>query len=324
MKEGPSADSQAGKVSVLLDPTEPPGVPQGPSRFPRLFIPPGPPDPPPSGLPEGGQEAVVVTPRGRQVPPADICGVEAPGSLQASEIPGNRDQSGWENRPRTPPSILAPHRAAINPQGLGAGCGAGFWGARGRQSIPGKGRGGTRQPRLTWIRLAAGVLLFSKCFCRCCSCTLRAKPEPRMPWGQEGTGPWLPAHTGPHPEAALSLSSPVLAPGSLPRPHSRRAERRRRCRAGRIRPPASGPATSAAPCPRSRWWSGSPARGHSSEGPAGRSPRHRPVPPSCSPPGAGGPRGGPSLPCPTTGNRRRWRTARWRPSRPGTPGRRRR
>lgn len=34
----------------------------------------------------------------------------------------------------------------------------------------------------TWMRLAAGFLLFSKCFCRCCSCTFRAKPEPRMPY----------------------------------------------------------------------------------------------------------------------------------------------
>ena len=32
-----------------------------------------------------------------------------------------------------------------------------------------------------WMRLAAGFLLFSKCFCRCCSCTLRANPEPSMP-----------------------------------------------------------------------------------------------------------------------------------------------
>lgn len=34
----------------------------------------------------------------------------------------------------------------------------------------------------TWMRLAAGFLLFSKCFCRCCSCTFRANPDPRMPW----------------------------------------------------------------------------------------------------------------------------------------------
>lgn len=33
----------------------------------------------------------------------------------------------------------------------------------------------------TWIRLAAGFLLFSKCFWRCCSCTFNANPEPRMP-----------------------------------------------------------------------------------------------------------------------------------------------
>lgn len=35
--------------------------------------------------------------------------------------------------------------------------------------------------RYTWIRPAAGLRLFSKCFCLCCSWTLRAKPEPRMP-----------------------------------------------------------------------------------------------------------------------------------------------
>jgi len=34
----------------------------------------------------------------------------------------------------------------------------------------------------TWMRLAAGFLLFSKCFCRCCSCTFSAKPDPRMPY----------------------------------------------------------------------------------------------------------------------------------------------
>lgn len=34
----------------------------------------------------------------------------------------------------------------------------------------------------TWMRLAAGLRLFSKCFCLCCSWTLRAKPEPRMPY----------------------------------------------------------------------------------------------------------------------------------------------
>lgn len=58
----------------------------------------------------------------------------------------------------------------------------------GRWSIPGKGWGRTRQHCATWIRFAAGVRLFSKCFCRCCSCTLRAKPEPRIPWEREGTG----------------------------------------------------------------------------------------------------------------------------------------
>lgn len=36
----------------------------------------------------------------------------------------------------------------------------------------------------TWMRLAAGFLLFSKCFWRCCSCTFSAKPEPRMPWNK--------------------------------------------------------------------------------------------------------------------------------------------
>lgn len=36
----------------------------------------------------------------------------------------------------------------------------------------------------TCISSAAGFLLFSKCFCRCCSWTLRASPEPRMPWKQ--------------------------------------------------------------------------------------------------------------------------------------------
>lgn len=42
----------------------------------------------------------------------------------------------------------------------------------------------------TWMRPAAGLRLFSKCFCLCCSWTLRAKPEPRMPctdseWSRE-------------------------------------------------------------------------------------------------------------------------------------------
>ena len=36
--------------------------------------------------------------------------------------------------------------------------------------------------RQTWMSSAAGFLLFSKCFWRCCSCTLSASPDPRMPW----------------------------------------------------------------------------------------------------------------------------------------------
>lgn len=39
----------------------------------------------------------------------------------------------------------------------------------------------------TWMRLAAGFLLFSKCFCRCCSCTFRANPDPSMPCEAEHT-----------------------------------------------------------------------------------------------------------------------------------------
>ncbi len=35
----------------------------------------------------------------------------------------------------------------------------------------------------TWIRPAAGFLRFSKCFCRCCSWTFKANPEPRIPCG---------------------------------------------------------------------------------------------------------------------------------------------
>lgn len=33
----------------------------------------------------------------------------------------------------------------------------------------------------TWMSSAAGFLLFSKCFWRCCSWTFNASPEPRMP-----------------------------------------------------------------------------------------------------------------------------------------------
>lgn len=40
----------------------------------------------------------------------------------------------------------------------------------------------------TCMRLAAGVLLFSKCFCLCCSWTFRAKPEPRMPLRKRTNG----------------------------------------------------------------------------------------------------------------------------------------
>lgn len=122
-----------GRCRCCSIPTEPPVVPQGPSWFPRLFTPTGTPGSPPalapSRLPEGGQEAVVVTPRGRQVHPAPIRGVQAPGSLHGSENPGNRDQSGWDKPPRTPPSILGPPQAAANPKDLGAGCGAGCLGA---------------------------------------------------------------------------------------------------------------------------------------------------------------------------------------------------
>lgn len=34
----------------------------------------------------------------------------------------------------------------------------------------------------TWMSSAAGFLLFSKCFWRCCSWTFSASPEPKMPW----------------------------------------------------------------------------------------------------------------------------------------------
>lgn len=46
MKEAPSAHPHPGKVSLLLDPTEPPGLPRDPSWFPRLFIHTEPPSPP--------------------------------------------------------------------------------------------------------------------------------------------------------------------------------------------------------------------------------------------------------------------------------------
>lgn len=44
-----------------------------------------------------------------------------------------------------------------------------------------QGRGKRLQ---TWMSSAAGFLLFSKCFWRCCSWTFRASPDPRMPWKQ--------------------------------------------------------------------------------------------------------------------------------------------
>lgn len=34
----------------------------------------------------------------------------------------------------------------------------------------------------TWMSSAAGFLLFSKCFWRCCSWTFSASPDPKMPW----------------------------------------------------------------------------------------------------------------------------------------------
>lgn len=54
-------------------------------------------------------------------------------------------------------------------------------------------------PGLTWIRPAAGFRLFSKCFCRCCSWTFRAKPDPKMPCKSPGSGsapprPFSPNH----------------------------------------------------------------------------------------------------------------------------------
>ena len=84
---GISADAVLGllglsKASVLLGPTEPLAAPRGPSwqGLPRLLVSPGPhrdplgaPQPSPARcLPEGGQEAVIVTPRGCQVRPADV------------------------------------------------------------------------------------------------------------------------------------------------------------------------------------------------------------------------------------------------------------
>lgn len=42
-----------------------------------------------------------------------------------------------------------------------------------------QGRGKMLQ---TWMSSAAGFLLFSKCFWRCCSWTFSASPDPKMPW----------------------------------------------------------------------------------------------------------------------------------------------
>lgn len=76
------------------------------------------------------------------------------------------------------------------------------------------------------------------------------RPRHRLQPGEMGTLPpqgWDLAPFSP-------ISTGQEAQGPSPPSYSRQAARRRRCRAGRSRPPASVPATSAASCPRSRWW----------------------------------------------------------------------
>lgn len=74
----------------------------------------------------------------------------------------------------------------------------------------------------TWIRPAAGFRLFSKCFCRCCSCTFRAKPDPKMPCKAPGSdrawGPTRPTH---HRQTRRGPQPLPPAPGCPPSPQPR-------------------------------------------------------------------------------------------------------
>lgn len=103
----------------------------------------------------------------------------------------------------------------------------------------------------TWMRLAAGFLLFSKCFCRCCSWTLRAKPEPKMPYKKD-------THTCVRTQKILVviISCAPVSRDDVTRGGSLQAGRRRRSPAERSRPTTSAPSTSAESCRRNRSWSG--------------------------------------------------------------------
>lgn len=111
----------------------------------------------------------------------------------------------------------------------------------------------------TWMRLAAGFLLFSKCFCRCCSWTFRAKPEPRMPYKKSRC-----THTHTHTMFLFFCFFNSITWGhtwNKPRRcqmvlNSQLAGRRRRSLAEQTRLIISVRSTSVGSCHRNRWLSG--------------------------------------------------------------------
>lgn len=100
----------------------------------------------------------------------------------------------------------------------------------------------------TWMRLAAGFLLFSKCFCRCCSCTFRAKPDPRIPCRQKHWVIKSPSKTW-----TLALRHCVDIKAVWDIFDLQLAGRRRRSPAEQNRPIITVRSTSAGSCHRSRW-----------------------------------------------------------------------
>lgn len=110
---------------------------------------------------------------------------------------------------------------------------------------------------VTWMRLAAGCLLFSKCFCRCCSCTFRAKPDPRIPCRKKK--PRRPHNISVN-ELLRNSSDPLRCCHDL-----QLAGRRRRSPGVQSRLIATAPSTSAGSCHHTRWLSGWSERTFSGE-----------------------------------------------------------
>lgn len=125
-----------------------------------------------SYLPEGRQHTVIEIPGGCEIWVLSICRVETPCSLGRQHDTARHKMTHTDVHVHNTHNIHVFGCGKINHDCIRTRCVADW--------------------AVTCMRLAAGVLLFSKCFCRCCSCTFRAKPDPRMPLKKgQGTIRWF-------------------------------------------------------------------------------------------------------------------------------------